>query len=352
MTAHLPCRPQPELELLKSFPISVETAERQLSDYLRSEEGAPLEAESLNSNNIKFKQLPSVLETLRSDWVNRKSEEQPAECFVEVHARIEVHLHPSHLGPKLAVGLQRAVGALLLRFDPVLRCVPLTCAQVEPVGTKAAIVGESPYVHFLANFRSVGFAPQREQWLFGRLADVHVRPGINLLILGVINAFVDYRDLPSELLYDESSHRWVHSGGLDLKQLVMWFRATRLHRGSQDLALKGELHMPSGSRAAALDDPPTTSAQHKVHARKNMNESDLVPSCGSSGDGLVPEERGEGVDQEDGATKRRKEKRQRGPGVCSTLLSGASGLEEQSTTSITEFREKKRKKTKDKTRDE
>merc|ERR1712008_130266 len=74
----------------------------------------------------------------------------------------------------------------------------------------AAVVGESPYVHFLADFTAIGFAPMVGHRLIGRASDRQTQKGINLSILNCFNTFVWKRNLPEEVSFDKGKSAWVH----------------------------------------------------------------------------------------------------------------------------------------------
>lgn len=207
--AHTPHRPRPEVEFLDVAPISTEAAIRGLQSSLSRIAGVDeAEYEAPGSTLVNFKQLPGILETLRTDWVRWEGAARPAACFVEVHGRLEMHMHPCFLGPKLALGMRGAAGSLLLRFSERLRCVPIGFTFLEPVGTYGAVVGESPYVHFLLEFRAVGFVPKQGDCLVGKASQHQTAVGLNILVLNTFNCFVTRKRLPSAFWFNREESRW------------------------------------------------------------------------------------------------------------------------------------------------
>jgi len=164
---------------------------------------------------VNYRQIPAIAESLQADWLHINDGKRPSDCFVEVRGLIETHMHPCFLGPKLRVGLQGAVGTLLHRFSTVLQCVPLCFTRLRPAGTHAAVVGESPYVHFLADFTAIGFAPVAGHHLIGRASKRQTGLGINIQILNTFNAFARTKYLPAELSFDRSKGAWVHGDNAD-----------------------------------------------------------------------------------------------------------------------------------------
>mmetsp|Transcript_111694 Transcript_111694/g.296873 ORF Transcript_111694/g.296873 Transcript_111694/m.296873 type:complete len:371 (-) Transcript_111694:289-1401(-) len=207
--AHTPFRPRPVVEFLGTRLISAEDAARGLASSVEGDSGELSEVrnEMPGSTLVNFRQIPGIVDALQTDWVGLRS---PPACFTEVRGRLETHLHPCFLGEKLALGLRGAAGALLFRFNKTLKCVPLGFTLLLPAGTHGAVVGESPYVHFLVDFRAVGFVPMEKQFLVGRPNEHQTAQGLNVLILNCFNMFVSKRTLPPELRFDAGSQCWVY----------------------------------------------------------------------------------------------------------------------------------------------
>lgn len=210
--AHTPFRPRPVVECLGIRPISAEDAARGLAKSVDPDDGSKQEMqyELPGSTMVNFRQIPGIIEALQTDWVNLPGKDRPADCFIEVTGRLETHMHPCFLGEKLVFGLRGVAGTLLLRFNKLLQCVPLGFTRLEPAGTHAAVVGVSPYVHFLVDFKAVGFVPKRDQWLVGRVAQQQTVQGLNILILNCFNMFVKRSTLPSQLRWDDEAQSWVY----------------------------------------------------------------------------------------------------------------------------------------------
>lgn len=215
--SHTPCCPLPEVELLRRKPISPEEAAARLNDFFEQEaQTGAAELATSGAVQVSYSHVPHVLERLQNDWVGHP-ESRFLDCFVEVHARMEVHLNPCFLGARLKQGLRKTAGAILLKYQRVLGCIPLTMADLKPAGSGyGALVGDAPYVHFLTNFRCVGFAPQKGHWVLGRLAREQVSPhGMNISILNLVNIYVQRASLPRELRYVDNERAWFN----DEKQL-------------------------------------------------------------------------------------------------------------------------------------
>lgn len=248
--ANTPFRPLPRLELLASRKITFAEATSRLGEFLRTEV-ENLEVAESDSAFISAKQLPDVHAKLKDDWSQARGM-QPSACFVEVHARLEVHLPPGFLGPKLAMGLRKAVAPLLLRHDIKLGCVPLNYEALKTVGNCGAIVGESPYVHFLVEFRSVGFAPKPGDWIVCRTASVQQKWGVSVLILNHFAGLVPQLRTPASLSFNQKT--WVDDRDRPLvHDSVARFCVKKVHFEDMHARIEGELewnsslvHAPDG----------------------------------------------------------------------------------------------------------
>jgi len=216
--AHSAYRPSPEVELLSTKDISVDEAvlglEASLCEPARS--GSKNAMHVPGSALINFRQIPNILASLKKDWVASPAAAQASQCFVEVHGRMEVHMHPCFMGERLIEGMRAVAGALLLRFNTVLGCAPLGFKRLEPTGTHGGIVGESPYVHFFIDFVAVGLRPRFQQRLLGRVQEAgsQTSKGINIQILGAFNFFVNKSFVPEDAAFQEG-FGWVVRGSPD-----------------------------------------------------------------------------------------------------------------------------------------
>merc|ERR1740117_851390 len=125
-----------------------------------------------------------------------------------------------NMGCRLKHGLRKAAGDILLKYQSRLGCIPLTIADMKPAGSRhGAIVGDTPYVHFLATFRCIGFAPARNHWLLGRVSDEQPWPkGMNINVLRLVNIMVQQESLPRELHYSRPDRAWMNSAAEEGKQ--------------------------------------------------------------------------------------------------------------------------------------
>jgi len=209
---HTPCRPLPELELLKRRSITAKVAAEKLRAYIdeQAQTGAT-ELATTGAAQVSYNQLRDILARLENDWADH-SEEHLLDCFVEVDAHVEVHLHPCYMGAKLKQGLRKVGGEILLKYWRTLGCIPLTLADLQPSGSRhGAIVGDTPYIHFLASFKSVGFAPQKAHWLLGRIAtEQPYFKGMNVNILSLVNIMVQQDSIPRELSYSRPQRAWLN----------------------------------------------------------------------------------------------------------------------------------------------
>mmetsp|Transcript_57208 Transcript_57208/g.150553 ORF Transcript_57208/g.150553 Transcript_57208/m.150553 type:complete len:440 (+) Transcript_57208:122-1441(+) len=276
--AHTAYKPVPEVELLGCQPITIEDAVRGLEEAVAGDEGEA-HHNVPGSALVNFRQVPRILESLKKDWLNLPVGERPA-CFVRVHGRLETHMHPCFLGEKLVAGLRGASGMLLLKFSSVLDCVPLGFTSMEPAGSHAAVVGESPYVHFLADFWAVGFVPRESQWLVGRISEIQTARGMNLQVLNSFNFFAPRWCVPPQLWFDHAAGRWTDDtvpadSALAQEWGAAWVqikgRITE-SSGSYPVNFRGSVHgprrpgeFPGDSQDPALE-PPADGAKKKRKA--------------------------------------------------------------------------------------
>jgi len=222
--SHSPCCPSPEVKLLKRRVITAADAANRLREFFEAE--AQTEAPELVTTGpaqVTYSQLRGILQRLENDWVDH-SEVKLLNCFVEVDAHVEMHMHPCYLGSRLKQGLRKAAGDILLKYHRALGCIPLTMAEFRPAGSRhGALVGDTPYVHFVAVFKALGFSPRGKQWLLGRVSPTQPwAKGMNVNILDLININVGIDALPRELRYDRPSKAWLKDDDpLSEKYLVM-----------------------------------------------------------------------------------------------------------------------------------
>jgi len=244
-SAQKPHRPKADVELLRRERIAFETAEdllrnavgmqtteSRLADLVQSKEEA---IEVPGSALVSFRNIPAAAESLAKDWVTWKSSRRlRRSSFVKVTGRIETHLHPYYLS-RLGLGLRGAAGFLLHRWSESLRCIPLGFVELRPASSYAAVVAESPYVHFLMHFVAVGFAPRKGDWVVGRVSETQTRVGLNVTLLGLMNCLVRKWDLSTDLRFCPSTSRWLDVrsaeddadgsvNGVDLTLSRVWLR--------------------------------------------------------------------------------------------------------------------------------
>lgn len=241
--AHAAWKPRPRVELLATRSVSIEDATQKIGTFVEKEL-AEFQANVSDNSLIKIKQLPEAHDKLRSDCGQHLDghDGRPADCFVEVFARLEVHLSPYFLGAKFKHGLRRAVMELLLEHNQTLRCVPMTFSKLKPIGKQAVLVHESPYVHFLVQFYSIGFAPKPEQWLIGRTGSIQTPKGISVTIMSLFNGFVAAEGVPRGFRYNAEQKTWVDKEGRPLrKDSLVWFAVEGVHNSTGFLTLEGAL---------------------------------------------------------------------------------------------------------------
>lgn len=221
--AQKPFKPKPEVELLRRRRLTFEDATalvrtslkhngKQNDGYARDDTDMEIPGVAL----VSFQHIPTILQTMEQDWLSwPKDQRQRRSCFVEVTGRVETHLHPCFLS-RLDHGLRVAAGFMLHRWVERLGCIPLCFVELKPAGTHAAVVAESPYAHFLMHFRAVGFAPQKGDWLVGRMNQTQISAGMNVSVLGLVNCFIRQKDLPGEVEYTEGEG-WQHKKSKDSK---------------------------------------------------------------------------------------------------------------------------------------
>lgn len=298
-----PWRPRPEVELCEKFDISTKEAAKQLRSFVEtSSRVTATEAATAAYAEIKIQQLPKVLERLEQDWLPEGTD---AKCFIEVHARLEVHLHPYFMGPNLPRGLRRVAGELLLAYNPVLHCIPLTISDVTPAGSRhGAIVAESPYVHFMVNFRSVGFAPKEGQELVARVGEIQNSSSFNLQVLGMTHAFAVAGMLPKGLSYKKETWCEEKHGPLT-EQDVIRFKVHQVLRGSS-LSLSAALgdHLQVMTKGASSSTTSSSAARsHEVKEKKRKRDATQDDHNGVA----APQENGaESVTPSKGKKKKKK----------------------------------------------
>eukprot|EP00930_Biecheleria_cincta_P057963 TRINITY_DN43828_c0_g1_i1.p1 TRINITY_DN43828_c0_g1~~TRINITY_DN43828_c0_g1_i1.p1 ORF type:complete len:393 (+),score=62.12 TRINITY_DN43828_c0_g1_i1:217-1395(+) len=223
--AQKPFKPKPEVELLRRRRLTFEDATALVQTSLKQDgkqsDGGVRDDASMEVPGValvSFQHIPTILQTMEQDWLTwPKDQRQCRSCFVEVTGRVETHLHPCFLS-RLDHGLRVAAGFMLHRWVERLGCIPLCFVELKPAGTHAAVVAESPYAHFLMHFRAVGFAPQKGDWLVGRMNQTQISAGMNVTVLGLVNCFIRKANLPEEIEYIEGEG-WRHknSTGSDSK---------------------------------------------------------------------------------------------------------------------------------------
>lgn len=247
--AHTPCCRLPELQPLKRDKISSQRAAQKLREFHQQEALHKVEdaAAVVTSGHaqLSYSQLEGIIERLENDWVGHP-EEHLLDCFIEVEARTEIHMHPCYLGSRLKEGLRKAAGEILLKYQRALGCIPLTMADLKPEGSRhGAIVQDTPYVHFLAKFRAVGFAPQKSHWLLGRVNQEQPTPaGMNMRILNLVNVWVPRDSLPTELKYDRSLRAWLKGEKQLTEKHIALLRVESVntsvrHTGDMGIELRG-----------------------------------------------------------------------------------------------------------------
>jgi len=213
--AHTPFRPAPEVELLERKNITIEDAIAGLEECLSDSSGSRAHAQQNvpGSSLVNFRQIPRILEALRRDWVALPTVERPDGLFVEVHGHLEAHMHPCFMGERIVEGMRGLAGGILLHFNQRLQCVPLGFNLLKPAGPLAAVVGESPYLHFLIEFRAIGLVPRPGQRLLCRVGEIHTAIGVNLTLLNCFNFFVSKKDLPEWFHFDDVGQQWMTGDG-------------------------------------------------------------------------------------------------------------------------------------------
>jgi len=209
--AHTAYRPTPVVELLKSQQISAESAAASLESFKLTDDDGVMQVPGPSA--VSYKHIPDIIRSLKTDWAAVPERKRPA-CLFEVRGRIEAHMHPTYLGAKLPQGMRAITGELLHRYNPVLRCAPIGFKRIEPAGSHAGIVAESPYVHFLIEFTAIGFMPPAGVPLLGRLHTdtIGVSSGVNVKLLDFFTLFVPKGRLPAGVRFVEGSG-WVTGEG-------------------------------------------------------------------------------------------------------------------------------------------
>jgi len=226
-------------------------------------------------------------------------------------------MHPCFLGDRLAGGLRRDAWQLLLRFSPKLGCMPMAFSKLRPTGTHGALVGESPWLHFLVDFAAVGFAPENGQWLLGSIKRTTSSRTINLAAFSFISCLVTLSGMPKQLRYDKSAGQWVDEDGKSIhgeSSSAVWFRIDECDTSSHTVTLKGVMQWPPANRLRAQASAASASSSGGDLVADVPNGHDEAPKNGAPRDG-VPKAgvRKAGVPKEgapmDGAPKSKKRRR-------------------------------------------
>eukprot|EP00929_Paragymnodinium_shiwhaense_P007396 TRINITY_DN111299_c0_g1_i1.p1 TRINITY_DN111299_c0_g1~~TRINITY_DN111299_c0_g1_i1.p1 ORF type:complete len:324 (+),score=104.48 TRINITY_DN111299_c0_g1_i1:124-1095(+) len=292
-------RPKPEVELLSSKTIKIKEVVKKLETFVESAKTQTVgdQATTLGAASIKVKQLPLILAQLQAEWLNRSEEEaKKLNCFVQVQARLEVHLHPRYIGEKLAEGLRHAAFELLLHHSEVLGCIPLCFLDLKPTGSHGALVSDSPWVHFLVDLNAVGLVLKPGQHLLAKLQDFEGKSKnanksqyLNLLLLDYFSCRVHahHTTMPAGLTHDPKLG-WLDSKSKKpLKETMgpLWLKFTEfLTTYNKDVL----------SMACQLEWPPATSLEAKAEKKKLKAD----------------DERADGT-EENGGAKEKKEKKAR-----------------------------------------
>jgi len=272
--AHSAYRPVPEVELLGTRRISLKEAILGLQEAVAGEtgSGADSAAATPGSSLISFEQIPRVLESLNSEWKASSAEERSDNCFSEVRGRLTMHMHPCFLGDKLMQGMREAAGHLLMRHSAVLEHVLLGFKELKPANSHAAVVGESAYVHFLVEFRSIAFQPRKGTKMIGRLSGVQTAVGINCTIFNNFNFFVHKGDLPQDTWFDADAGAWMSGEKKLVKKsagYVPLLLTVGIKEDSGPLNFKGVLakHVPPPRTVHVMYDSP----EHAELAASRLN---------------------------------------------------------------------------------
>lgn len=292
-----PWKPLPEVELISSVPITIEEATSRIDQFMKADGSQLLQkAASLGHKHIKIMQLPDILEQLQREWVGRSGTDRPSECFVEVRGRLEVHMHPRYIGEQLAFGLSRHACEILLRYSSTLGCIPLAYSDLRPTGSHGAVVAESPWVHFLVDFRAVGFAPKKDQWLLGTTNTVQGAEnenGVGLKTLGYFTCWVESKDVPEALRFDNGVRGWVDEKGgrMSEESRAVWFRITKCSiKSEHSIDMKGAMKWPPAKHlhAAAASSKATSSSLGGKSSGSTAGAATANGSRGDDGDDKEP----------------------------------------------------------------
>jgi len=257
-----PWRHLPEVELLRRRKINIKEATDKVAKFL-ADDGARLlsQAENLGTKHVSIKHIPGILEQMQQHWVGRGAGDIPTDCFVEVTGRLEVHLHPRFIGEHLALGLSKHASELLLHYSQVLGCIPLAYSDLRPTGTHAAVVGECPWVHFLVDFKAVGFKPVLGQRLLCTPLSVvkgaESVKGLILQLFGYFRCWVAKDKVPETLRFDSISRGWVDKKGRRVSEepSAFWFVVEHTEiTGEHSINMTGAMQWPAAKQLR----PPRT----------------------------------------------------------------------------------------------
>jgi len=123
---------------------------------------------------------------------------------------------------------------------------------LKPAGSHAAVVGESPYVHYLIEFTAIGFAPKKGTTMVARPSEAQTAIGFNAKLLNKFNCFVRKGDLPKDAYFDGEEGQWMRGNGERLvnEQSPIWVQVGQHKSGEYKGTLDLDRGLGGGGAAA------------------------------------------------------------------------------------------------------
>lgn len=217
-TSYQAFNPPPCCTLVKKTTLSVDEVLRHLDPFLARENADP--KSQVDGRSIRNQTVAQIADSLRTDWMPHAGNECLQKSFVQVEAKVEVHLNPCFLGERLEQGLRCVVSKMLLRYSEALGCVLLSYHELRPHTTHGFINAEYPYVHFILFFKGIALALKNECWLLARLKQSLKKADGLMTVLGV---FHSSGNLPSGWKLDRGTLKDKNGESVSEDRLV-WFQ--------------------------------------------------------------------------------------------------------------------------------
>lgn len=186
--------------------------------------------------------------------------------FKSAVVRLDVHLLPSHLG-NVQAGVDEKLNGMLLRYSESAGGVVVSYSDVSVASSKAAILYDSPYIHFAVKATFVIFAPTPGAHLIGSVTKVSP-DHIGLLVSGLFNASIAATAVRSEFHYENDGWHSRKTGSIIEIGSDVRFDVLKLHVTNGIITVDGSLDAAATGVVRVPD--PTLTPRHTKEARAIM----------------------------------------------------------------------------------